>query len=661
MNPTRLQDGHKRIVIESIKPSIHKGEYPIKRTPGETVKIQSIIFIDGHDTVHAELLYRHQSEKRWQKKKFSFLGNDLWEAEFLVKSLGYYEYTVRAWPDEFGAWLEGFQKKYLAGQVEKLDFLIGIEILKPYLAVLKTKQEKNSLKTLVEELGNTQLTPQSAFHLLETYQKSFTNPPHPSRVVTSSHILKVRVDRKKSLFSSWYEVFPRSTSTHPNQHGNFQTLENILPYVADLGFDVIYLPPIHPIGITYRKGKNNTLSAEPTDVGSPWAIGNEEGGHKSIHPELGTFKDFENFIQKAKKYNLEVALDIALQCTPDHPYVKKHPEWFKKRPDGSIQYAENPPKKYQDIYPLYFETEDWQNLWKELKSIFEFWIRKGIHIFRVDNPHTKSFRFWRWCIHEIQKQHPEVIFLSEAFTRPYVMYHLAGIGFNQSYTYFTWRHTKFELIQYMEELTKTDLKDYFRPSFWPNTPDILPKQLQHQDSKFFAIRYILAATLSSSYGIYGPAFEKSLNRPKGDGSEEYLDSEKYEIKNWKFEIENKLQSLIKITNHIRKNHKALHNTNSIEFHHIDNPEIIAYTKHNEDFSNIILTVVNLDPNHTQSGWLNFDPVSFGMKNHNNYTVHDLITDKSYTWHGVRNYVELNPQKSPAHIFHLKQHEGGANG
>ncbi|MFW5832205.1 MAG: alpha-amylase family glycosyl hydrolase, partial [Prolixibacteraceae bacterium] len=409
-----------------------------------------------------------------------------------------------------------------------------------------------------------------------------------------------------------------------------------------------------PIGETNRKGKNNNVKSEPGEPGSPWAIGGKEGGHKAIHPELGTMEDFQELIAAAKEKGIEIAMDVAFQCSPDHPYVKEHPEWFKKRPDGSLQYAENPPKKYEDIYPIYFESDDWENLWEELKSVFLFWIEKGVKIFRVDNPHTKSLRFWGWAIQEIKKENPDVIFLAEAFTRPKVMYNLAKQGFTQSYTYFTWRNTKYDLVTYCKELVETEVREFFRPNFWPNTPDILPEFLQVANRAGYIQRLVLAATLSSNYGIYGPAFELMERTPVRPGKEEYLNSEKYEIKNWDINNSNSLKKIISKVNAIRNENKALQNTHSLKFHHIDNEALICYSKASDDLNNIILVVVSLDPHHTHSGWLHFPVREFEMEEHHPYQVHDLFSGEFYLWEGEHNFVEINPGVLPMHIFQVKR-------
>jgi starch synthase (maltosyl-transferring) len=420
-----------------------------------------------------------------------------------------------------------------------------------------------------------------------------------------------------------------------------------------MGFDVLYLPPIHPIGRSHRKGKNNAPSAGPHDPGSPWGIGAAEGGHKAIHPQLGTPEDFRRLVANAREHGIDIALDLAFQCSPDHPYVQDHPQWFRWRPDGTVQYAENPPKKYQDIYPLEFQTEHWQELWEELKSVVLFWIEQGVRIFRVDNPHTKPFHFWEWLIREVKRLHPEIIFLAEAFTRPKVMYYLAKAGFTQSYTYFAWRNTKAELTQYFTELTQTEVREFFRPNLWPNTPDILTEYLQLGGRPAFMARLVLAATLGASYGIYGPAFELGEHQPREPGSEEYLDSEKYEIKHWAIDRPDSLRDFIGRVNRIRRENPALHSHGGLRFHPVDNEQLICYSKQTEDASNIILVIVNLDPHHTQSGWVDLPADLQAERPAAPYQVHDLLSDGRYLWHGSRNFVELIPQVVPAHIFRIR--------
>ncbi|GIW48085.1 MAG: alpha-1,4-glucan:maltose-1-phosphate maltosyltransferase [Deltaproteobacteria bacterium] len=645
-------EGRKRVVIENVKPEIDCGLFPIKRTVGEKVVVEADIFVDGHDSVSARLLYKKGNDEVWSEVPMIFIENDRWRGEFRVHEIGDYYYTVEGWVDHFKTWQKDIKKKFEAGQDIKVDVLVGIGYIEDALKRAKG-DDKKRLVRIISSLKNSspEEVPLIAFsnELVELMDK------YPDRSLSTRYEknLRVVVDRERALFSAWYERFPRSCSSQPGRHGTFKDCEGILPEIARMGFDVLYLPPIHPIGKTNRKGKNNSPVAQPGDVGSPWAIGSEEGGHKSVHPQLGTIEDFVSLVNKAKEYNIEIALDLAFQCSPDHPYVREHPEWFKWRPDGTVQYAENPPKKYEDVLPLNFETENWRELWEELKSIVVFWIEKGVRIFRVDNPHTKPFRFWNWLIEEIKRDYPDVIFLSEAFTRPKVMYHLAKAGFTQSYTYFTWRNTKREFIEYLTELTQTEVREYFRPNFWPNTPDILPEHLQFGGRPAFMMRLVLAATLSSNYGIYGPVFELCVSEAL-PGKEEYLNSEKYEIRYWDWDQPGNLKDFIARVNRIRRENPALQTTWNLKFFEVDNEYILFYGKVNEDLSNIILVVVNLDPHHTQSGWVRVPISELGIEPNQPYLVHDLLSEDKYIWQGEYNYVELNPHVIPARIFRVRK-------
>ena len=505
-------DGRHRVVIERVSPEIDCGRFAIKRVVGETVSVEADVFADGHDQVACEVLYWQDKEKL-KSSPMTPLGNDRWRGEFSVETLGRYHYTVQGWIDRFQTWHDDLEKRIAAGQDVHIELLMGTELIEE-AAAQATGDDAGALREWARRLRDAQDKPEGAAIALEEKPLHIMQRNPVRHLVTRyEKQLTVTVEREKACFSTWYEVFPRSCSPQTGHHGTFRDCEQWLAYIASMGFDVVYLPPIHPIGRVLRKGKNNSVDPQPTNVGSPWAIGSIEGGHKSIHPELGTMEDFKRFVSAAEKHGLEVALDIAFQCAPDHPYVSQHPEWFRMRPDGAIQYAENPPKKYQDIYPLDFESAEWRALWEELKSVFDFWIAQGVLIFRVDNPHTKPFSFWEWVIGTIKEQHPETVFLAEAFTRPHVMNRLAKAGFSQSYTYFTWRNTKQELTDYFSELTQTEVREYLRPNLWPNTPDILPEFLQIGGRPAFMVRLILAATLAASYGIYGPAFELCENAP----------------------------------------------------------------------------------------------------------------------------------------------------
>ena len=648
---TGLDQGRSRAVIENVKPEIDCGRFPAKRTVGETMTVEADIFADGHDALLAVLLYRKDGASNWTETPMQPLVNDRWRGTFEVDEVGDYYYALQTWVDRFQSWRRGFAKKVDAGQEAALDLLAGAELVEEAAKNAAGEDSKSLIRFAAILRGDKPAAIQSGLddglaELMEKYSDR-------RWAVTYDKELRVNVERAKARFSAWYELFPRSFASTPGAHGTLRDCIDRLPYVAGMGFDVLYLPPIHPIGNSFRKGKNNTLAASADDVGSPWAIGAREGGHKAIHPQLGSLADFKRLIAEAKKFDIEVALDIAFQCTPDHPYVTEHPEWFRKRPDGSIQYAENPPKKYQDIYPLDFECENWQELWNELKSIIVFWCDQGVRIFRADNPHTKAFPFWEWVIGEVKKDYPDALFLAEAFTRPKVMYRLAKLGFSQSYTYFAWRNTKSELTQYFTELTQTEISDSFRANLWPNTPDILTEYLQFGGRPAFMTRLVLAAMLGASYGIYGPAFELCENVAREPGSEEYLNSEKYEIKRWDLEKPGSLRELIARVNRIRRENRALQGDRSLRFYPVDNPEILCFGKRTEDLSNIIVVAVNLDPHHTQSGWVELPSEELGLDPQQTFQVHDLLTDARYLWHGKRNYVQLDPDSEPAQIFRVR--------
>ena len=640
-----------RAVIEGVEPEIDNGRFPIKRVRGEKVVVEADIFADGHDVISALLLYRGEEDAKWVEAPMENLGNDRWRGSFAVNKLGRYRYSVLAWVDYFKSWQQDLRKKIQAGQEISVELMIGAQLIVE-ASQRAPRSARQKMGKWASTLQSEQMTEKVKVQLALGAELSQFMDKYPDRrfATTYPKELIVLVDREKVRFSAWYEMFPRSCTPESGQHGTFKDCEAHLPYIANMDFDVLYFPPIHPVGHTHRKGRNNNPVADLDDPGTPWAIGSEEGGHKSIHPQLGTLEDFQSLIAKAREYNIEIALDIAFQCSPDHPYVKQHPEWFRWRPDNTVQYAENPPKKYEDIYPFDFQTENWQELWEELKGIVQFWIEQGIRIFRVDNPHTKPFSFWEWLITDIKTSCPDVIFFSEAFTRPKVMYRLAKLGFTQSYTYFTWRNTKRELIQYFTELTQTEVREFFQPNIWPNTPDILTEYLQSGGRSAFMTRLILAATLGASYGIYGPAFELFENHPREPGSEEYLDSEKYEIKNWDIARPDSLKDLIARVNRIRRENPALHRDWNLRFHEVDNEQLVCYSKHTDDLSNVVVVVVNLDSHYTQSGWVELPLKEFGIDEQKHYQVHDLLSDARYLWKGSRNYVELDPQIIPAHIL-----------
>jgi len=643
-----------RVIIDRVQPEIDGGRFPIKRTLGEKVKVRADILTDGHDAISALLLFRHERSARWRVVFLEGFANDKWKASFKVAELGRYVYTVCAWLDRFKSWRRDLAKRLAAGQDVAVDLLTGAALVEQALP-RAADPHRTWLADCAQALRSNQ-NPENRARLalnpalLTRMQRCL---PERAQMTFFPKTLQVVVEPVKARFSAWYEMFPRSCSPTPGAHGTFSDCEARLPYIADMGFDVLYLPPIHPIGTTHRKGRNNAPVCEPKDPGSPWAIGAAEGGHTAIHPELGTLDDFRDFVGKARSHGLDIAMDLAFQCSPDHPYVREHPEWFRQRPDGSIQYAENPPKKYEDIYPLHFECAERRALMHELKRVVLFWIDQGIHIFRVDNPHTKPFAFWEWLIGEVKRSHPEVIFLAEAFTRPKVMYRLAKLGFNQSYTYFAWRNAAWEIKKYFTELTQTDVAEFFRPNLWPNTPDILTEHLQNGGPPAFAARLILAATLGANYGIYGPAFELCENRPREAGSEEYLNSEKFETRTWDIDSPGSLKDLIARVNRIRRENPALQGDRSLRFHPVDNEQLICYSKHTADFSNVILTVVNLDPHHTHSGWLELPLAELGLAAEP-FQAHDLLSEARYQWYSPRNFIELNPQVVPAHIFRIRK-------
>jgi starch synthase (maltosyl-transferring) len=655
-------DGRSRVVIAQVEPEIDGGRHAIKRTTGEQVVVEATAFADGHDLVRAVLRSRHESIAQWQEVAMEPLGQDRWLGTFKVTQIGRYVYTLEAWVDRYETWCRDMRKRIDADQDVAVELLVGAQLVREAAArAASNRADENrtaradaarleeAAAILSADRGSTARALAALDPALIELMRKY---PDRTRKTTYDRELAVVVDRPKARFSAWYEMFPRSCSDEPGRHGTLADCARRLPYVASMGFDVLYLPPVHPIGSLFRKGKNNAERAEPGDTGSPWAIGSDAGGHKAIHPELGTLDDFDKLVEQARSLGIEVALDVALQCSPDHPYVKQHPEWFRLRPDGTIQYAENPPKKYQDIYPIDFETEAWRELWDELKSIFTFWIGHGVRIFRVDNPHTKPFAFWEWVISEVKREHPDVIFLSEAFTRPQVMYELAKRGFTQSYTYFTWRNTSRELRQYFSELTQTSAREFLRPNLWPNTPDILPEYLQAGGRPAFMARLVLAATLGASYGIYGPAFELCENRPREPGSEEYLDSEKYQIARWDITRGDSLAEFIGRVNRIRRENAALESDASLKFHETTNEQLICYSK--QAGSNLVVVVVNLDPYHRHAGWLEIPAARSGIEANRPYQVHDLLGGARYLWHGERNYVELDPAVVPAHIFIVRR-------
>jgi len=612
--------------------------------------VEADVFADGHDALACVLRSRHQSSAEWTESPMAPLVNDRWRGRFTVTELGRYVYTVEGWIDPFRTWNRQLAKRIEAGQDVKLDLEIGARLVEA--AATRVQGEDAARLTALAQALRKQGTamPAAQREQLATLMARYADR---SQATSYSRELEVVVEPERARFGAWYELFPRSAGK-PGVHGTFRDLEQRLPYVSGMGFDILYLPPIHPIGKTHRKGRNNTVRATSSDPGSPWAIGSEQGGHKSVNPDLGTLEDFRRFVRVAGEHGLSVALDIAFQCSPDHPYVREHPEWFRHRPDGSIQFAENPPKKYEDIVPFDFETESWRELWQELLSVVQFWIDQGVRIFRIDNPHTKPFPFWEWLIGEVKRAQPDVIFLSEAFTRPKVMYRLAKLGFSQSYTYFAWRNTPWEIAQYFTELSRPPVADFLRPNLWPNTPDILNEYLQIGGRPAFAARFMLAATLGASYGIYGPAFELCEGRAREAGSEEYLDSEKYQLRTWDLDSPDSLRDLITAVNKLRRENPALQTDRTLRFHPTENEFLVAYTKSTEDLNDVVLTVVNVDSRRTQAGMVTLPLDDLGLPRDKAYQAHELLTGARYVWNGPRNYVEINPSSAPGQIFRFRR-------
>jgi starch synthase (maltosyl-transferring) len=682
-----VEEGRRRVVIEAITPEIDGGRFRAKRVVGEAVRVEADIFTDGHDAITAVLQHRFVGagglpappgqtgpvdvaaaeaagwDEGWTETPMRFHDNDRWRGGFRVRQEGVHAFRLVAWVDAFETWRRDLKKRVEAGQDVRIDLRIGAALVRAAAERAGAGADRERLAAVAELLEAKQGPEQRqrASVALGEELAALVSRHAERRFPTVSHVLEVRVDRERARFSAWYELFPRSTAAEPGRHGTFKDVVARLPYVAELGFDVLYLPPIHPIGEAFRKGANNSLAPEPGEPGSPWAIGGEEGGHTAIHPELGTLEDFRELVEQARALGIDVALDIAYQVSPDHPYAREHQEWFRRRPDGTIQYAENPPKKYQDIYPFDFETDAWPALWEELRDVVAYWCRQGVRVFRVDNPHTKPFAFWEWLIEEIKREWPDALFLSEAFTRPKVMYRLAKLGFTQSYTYFAWRPDKAGLTEYLTELNEYPVREIFRPNFWPNTPDILTEQLQTGGRAMFISRFVLASTLTASYGIYGPAFELQAATPREPGSEEYLDSEKYQLVHWQLDAPHSLRPLIGQINRLRRGNPALHSNEGLRFHRLDNDRLIAYSKQDERGENLVLVVVNLDPVHTQSGWVELPLEALGLPVHDRYELEDLLTGARYSWGGRSNYVELNPDVLPAHILRLRPAPGPAAG
>ncbi|MEO7732653.1 MAG: alpha-1,4-glucan--maltose-1-phosphate maltosyltransferase [Kofleriaceae bacterium] len=643
-----LSEAHRpRAVILAVRPEVDGGRYPIKRVAGEALVVEADIVGDGHDVLRAVLLDRAPGADGWRETELIHTGNDEWRATIALPALGRHRYTVVAWVDAFATWRRGLERKLAAG----VD--VAVELLEGALLV-EAAHARGGDPALIHDVqalrGATALEPRLELATSATLAEAMARAPDRSCAARYRHELEALVERPLAACSAWYEMFPRSTRSD-GQHGTLRDAEGRLDYIAELGFDIVYLPPIHPIGTAFRKGPDNTPVAGPDDPGSPWAIGGPEGGHTSIHPALGTLADFDHFVAAARGKQLEIALDIAFQASPDHPWVQQHPTWFKARPDGTIQYAENPPKKYQDVYPFDFESADWQALWHALRDVFGFWCERGIRVFRVDNPHTKPIPFWEWCLREIHARYPDAIFLAEAFTRPKLMYALAKAGFSQSYTYFTWRTTKADLEAYATELAHSPVAELFRPNFWPTTPDIFPEHLVNGGRAAFELRVVLAATLAASYGIYGPSYELGEHEPR-PGVEELAHNEKYQLRTWDLAQAGSLRHVIARLNRIRRAHPALHGNRSLRFHQTDNDLVICYSK--QSATDTVLIVVNLDPHHSHRAWLTLDLAGLGIGSDEAFQVHDLLGDARFTWRGPRSFVELMPAQAPAYIFEIRR-------
>ena len=653
-------DGLTRVVIERVQPAVDAGRFAVKRTVGDVVEVTARVHADGHDELAAILRYRlggEEDARSWAETPMELGGDDEWRASFGVDDVGRYEYTVEAWVDPFRSWRHAVAVKARAGLDVSVELTEGAALVAE--AALRCEgidsdstSDREQLEATAKTLGgDTDQAVRLDAALGDRLLDLMLRYPDRSLASISDRVLQVVVDRERARFGAWYEMFPRSWGPDPTRSATFREAAGHLRNVAALGFDVVYLPPIHPIGTSFRKGRGNSLATEPGDPGSPWAIGSADGGHKAVEPGLGTLEDFHAFVAAARRLGLEVALDLAYQCSPDHPYVHEHPEWFRHRPDGTIKYAENPPKKYQDIYPLDFGSPAWPALWEELLDVVRFWIGHGVSIFRVDNPHTKPYRFWEWLIAEIRRDHPDTIFLAEAFTRPTVMYHLAKLGFTQSYSYFTWRNTKAELEDYFTELATGEVREYFRPNLFANTPDILHAYLQQGGPAAFSVRLILAATLGATYGIYS-GFELCEHRAV-PGTEEYQESEKYQIRHWDWDRPGHIKDLVATVNRIRREHPALQFDQGLRFHETNNTELLCYSKTSPDGTDVVFGVINLDPHNEQHGLVRMPTRDLGIPEDSPYLVHDLLTDVTHIWRGEWNYVGLDPAGVPAHILQVK--------
>ncbi len=643
------------VVISNLSPLVEGGRFPAKRIVDERLTVEADIFKDGHDIIVAALALRPEGKRRWNEMPMHPIDNDRWGADLSFSETGRYEIIISAWADDFLTWLHDFERRLTGDQdefnteIEEGRVLLNKTAIRA--ATGKSSEDAQTIEDLTSVLMKSDAGDVPGLFDKDDVLALMARWPNREQATSTITPLKIVVETKLSAFSAWYEFFPRCAEGIEGKHSTFR---DCLPRIEDaksMGFDVIYFPPIHPIGVSHRKGKNNSVSCEPGDVGSPWAIGAKEGGHRSVDPALGTVDDFVWLVNEARIMGMEIAIDFAVNCSPDHHYVEEHPEWFFRRPDGSIKYAENPPKKYQDIYPLDFHCDDWQDLWKELRDVVVFWVEKGVRIFRVDNPHTKPVTFWEWLIAEVRLVNPDIIFLSEAFTKPKMMQALAKVGFTQSYTYFTWRETKAELTDYVTELTDGHMQEYYRANFWPNTPDILPHHLQHASPAAFKIRAALAALLSSCWGIYS-GYELCENEPL-PGREEYLDSEKYQLKTRDWSKSGNIKAFITRLNRARKDCPALQSYANIAFIPADNDQILAFYKWSDDRSSTVIVVINLDPKHRQESHIHLPLEQLGIEPGNEFAVEDVIYEEVYTWRDSTNFVSLDPRTKPVHVLRVR--------
>jgi starch synthase (maltosyl-transferring) len=645
-----------RVVIEHVRPTVDCGALPAKAAVGQPLRVSADVFADGHDVLVAWVRHGRAGSRQRVEEPMTATGNDGWQALFTPAKQGAWEFEIVGLVDEYGTWLRDLRARIAAGQDVAVEFEVGARMVEQRLSGRGQIRaaDRTALTRLLGALRDDGLGDDARFTeaarppLLALMQRLADR-----RRATVAGPFPLWVDRELGTFSAWYEMFPRSEGAHGGRSGTFATAAERLPAIASMGFDIVYLPPIHPIGTTFRKGPNNTLDPGPDDPGSPWAIGGEAGGHTAVHPDLGTLDDFDRFVERAREVGLEVALDYALQCSPDHPWVREHPQWFKHRPDGSIRYAENPPKRYQDIYPIDFDTEDRAALWNALRDVVRFWVSHGVAVFRVDNPHTKPIPFWQWMIDEVRRKHPEVVFLAEAFTRPRVMQRLAKVGFTQSYTYFTWRNAKWEIEEYLRELSQTEMVDWFRPNFWPNTPDILHATLQYGGPAAFRLRLVLAALASPSWGMYS-GYELYENTPVREGSEEYLNSEKYQYRPRVWDRADSLAPTITRVNEIRRRHRgAVGLLRTLHVHSTDNDGVLCFSRASDVRDDVVLVVVNLDPFNAREATIWLDLAALGLRDNQYYEVHDELSGQAWVWHGAGNYVRLDPATQPGHVFAVR--------